>query len=235
MKIIDYINVSNLSVQFENGYTVKTTYQHFKEGDVTSVYDKTVYGVGYLGEGEYKGSIDKKYTPQYNRWKNMLIRCYTKKYKDINMTYKDCTVCDEWSNFQNFAKWYDENYYEVDQEVMGLDKDILIKGNKVYSPDTCIFVPNSINILFTKTDKKRGEFPIGVHYYKKLNKYHAQCHQVFKKTQKHLGYYENPIDAFNAYKSYKEKTIKIIADQYKSKIPEKLYKALYSYEVDIND
>ena len=117
---------------------------------------------------------------------------------------------------------------------MDLDKDILIKGNKVYGPDTCIFVPQRINNLFTKSDKLRGEFPIGV--YKRHNKYEAQCN-CGKSKNKHLGRFDNAEDAFNAYKEFKENLIKEVANEYYNNnlIPFELYNAMYNYEVDIDD
>jgi len=112
---------------------------------------------------------------------------------------------------------------------MHLDKDILVKGNKTYSSDTCIFVPKDINSLFTKHDSKRGKYPIGVSYNKRDSKYHA----TFKKNT--IGYYNNPEEAFNMYKITKEKYIKQVADRYKNKIPQRLYDIMYKYIVEITD
>ena len=146
-------------------------------------------------------------------------------------------MCEEWCNFQNFAKWYENNYYEVESEVMNLDKDILVKHNKIYSPDTCIFVPHRINTLFIKRQNDRGESVIGTNLYK--GKYRVHCHMINPKTGKskeeYLGYYDSQEKAFEIYKYYKERNIKEVADYYKSLIPQKLYDALYDYEVEITD
>ena len=115
---------------------------------------------------------------------------------------------------------------------MELDKDILNKGNKVYSPDTCVYVPQSINSLFTKSDKVRGEYPIGV--YKQKDKYVAQLNKGNGK-QIYLGSYSTPEEAFQAYKQAKEEYIKEVANEYKDKIPYRLYEALMNYEVEIDD
>ena len=119
-----------------------------------------------------------------------------------------------------------------------MDKDILYTGNKIYSPQTCIFVPQSINILFIKSDKIRGDYPIGVIYNKRddvfeswINKYSNDN----KKKQIYLGRYNTSKEAFQVYKIEKEKYIKQIADEYKPYIPQKLYEAMYRWEVDIND
>lgn len=113
---------------------------------------------------------------------------------------------------------------------MHLDKDILIKGNKIYSPNTCIFVPQKINSLFTKRNSVRGEYPIGVTYSKKNHKFEPQV-----QGRGWLGYYDTPEESFEVYKKNKEKRIKEIADEYKNKIPIKLYDALYDYKVEITD
>ena len=197
------------------------------------MYERSVYGVGYYGEGKYVAKINGKHTPYYKTWNDMMIRAYSNKLHKKFKTYKDCKVCEEWHNFQNFAKWYEENYYEIEGEKMHLDKDILVKGNKLYSPETCVFVPQRINSLFTKGDKRRNIYPIGVSLYKKTNKYVAHLNKNDKR--KTLGYFDNTIDAFNCYKQAKENYIKEVADQYKDKIPKKLYDAMYKYEVEITD
>ena len=71
----------------------------------------------------------------------ILERGYSKLWKEKHPTYENVYVCEEWHNFQNFAKWYYNNYYSINEERMEIDKDILYKNNKVYSPDTCIIVP----------------------------------------------------------------------------------------------
>jgi hypothetical protein len=149
-------------------------------------------------------------------------------------TYKDCSVCDEWLNFQNFAAWYDKNYYEVTGERMDLDKDILVKGNKIYSPDTCAFVPHSINGLFVKNNARRGNLPIGVSYEKKNSKFKAKCNNGKKKAIG-IGHFNTSKEAFLAYKEFKENLIKRIAFEYKEKIPSVIFNALLNYEVEETD
>ena len=204
------------------------------------------YGIGYIGDGKYKSRDEnKKKTKAYNTWGHMLRRCYDPYYLNEHPTYRDCIVCEEWHNFQNFAKWFYENYYECNDEQMQLDKDILIKGNKIYSPNTCILVPKRINSLFTKSDALRGEYPIGVYYrFKKVEQYEYHylevgCGVIENGKKKHKVLKTLPLDkpfqAFSIYKQFKEKYIKQIADEYKELIPQKLYEALYKWEVEIND
>lgn len=237
MTIIEYNLADDILVEFENGYKTNSTYNEFKKGIISNPYDKTVCGVGFIGEGSYKASINGEQAIQYLYWRAMLQRCYDEKSWEKHPTYKKCSVCEEWLNFQNFAQWHDENYYKIENEIMCLDKDILHKGNKEYSPETCVFVPERINVLFTKNDAKRGEYPIGVYLQKSTNRFVSQLSILSKdgKIQKRLGFFDTPVQGFNVYKIEKEKYIKQVADEYKDKIPKKLYDAMYRYEVEITD
>lgn len=171
--------------------------------------------------------------PSYATWMNMLARCYNEHYIAETPTYKNCNVCDEWKLYSNFEKWFNDpsNGY---MEGYCLDKDIIVKGNKTYSPETCCFVPNEINALFIKHDSKRGKYPIGVSLHNK--KYCARIN-VFKKGSVWLGVFETPELAFSAYKKAKEDYIKSMALEYYSqgKITERVYNALMKYEVEITD
>ena len=237
MEIIDYIDSKNITVKFENGYIVKgREYKDFKKGKIKSLYDKSVFGNGYIGEGKYLVKINGVQTKQYINWYNMIRRCYSESFHKKEPTYESCTVCEEWHNFQNFAKWFDENYYECGEN-LELDKDILNKSNKIYSPETCVLVPTRINLLFTKRQKSRGEYPIGVSYSKREKKYQSRCN-VFsydEKICKFLGYYNTPEEAFYKYKEFKEDYIKKVAEEYKDVIPQNLYNAMYNYVVEITD
>lgn len=238
--IINYNNYDDVTIQIQDEHKaiIHTQYQHCKSGKIVNPYHKSVYGVGYLGQGEYCAYSNRIATKQYTYWKDMLKRCYDKKYHDKYQTYKNVTVNEELFCFQNFAKWFDSNYYEIDGEHMCLDKDILLKGNREYSFDTMIFVPHRINLLFVKNDCDRGDLPIGVSYTGDGSKFRARCSILDEngtKKQKALGVYNTPEQAFQAYKKFKESYIKQIADEYKDKIPKKLYDALYSYEVEITD
>lgn len=208
-------------------------YSSFKKGSLICPYEPKVFNRGYIGEGKYVSRINKQKTKEYNVRYSMFFRCYDEKHKDKRTTYDGCEVCEEWLNFQNFAEWFQENYYEIENEKMCLDKDILIKGNKIYSPQTCVFAPNDINVLFTKTNKLRGTTPIGVTWHKRDKVYEA--HLSMDKKCIYLGKYDTPEEAFQAYKIAKEKNIKRMADKYKDKIPQKLYDAMYKYEVEITD
>lgn len=232
MKIIKYKDGKNIWVEFDDGTIVKTMWNTFKNGRVVSPFNPTVSGIGYIGVGKYtsKERIGKE---AYERWYSMLNRCYGRK-ENRNVTYKDASVAEVWFNFQNFAEWHEQNYYEIGVGKMGLDKDILVKGNRVYSPETCIYVPQRINSLFVKGDKVRGKLPIGVSYNTNSKGYMGCC-CIGERKRKNLGTYATPEEAFYTYKNFKENFIKEVAEEYKDKIPEKLYNALLSYKVEIDD
>lgn len=235
MEIIKYNKSNDIDVYFEEyDWVYKSAeYGAFKKGQLKCPYEPRVYGKGYIGEGNYTSRINGKKTKCYETWIDMLKRCYNEKRKVRDSTYENCEVYDKFLCFQNFAKWYNDNYYEIKGEKMCLDKDILFKGNKVYSPETCIFVPNRINVLFIKSNKTRGDCPIGVSYNKSHKKYTSYMNYIDKKI--YLGDYKTPEEAFQAYKVAKEKYIKEVADEYKPYIPKELYDAMYRYEVEIDD
>ena len=239
MKIVEYNGKNDIIVEFQDKYKARVhkRYDHFLEGVVKNPYHPSIYGVGYIGEGKYKVSENGKRTKAYQTWSSMLQRCYDPYYINKEPVYIDVYVCDEWHNFQNFAKWYYRNYYEIPNERIELDKDILFKGNKIYSPETCIFVPQRINSLFIKQQRKRKNknLPIGVFYYNN-NSLMAKISKT-RKDKKILGVFplDKPFQAFTCYKNYKENYIKQIANEYKNIIPIELYEALYNYEVEIND
>lgn len=235
MIITKYNNNYDMDVYFpEYDYTINHVYYNaFKKGGIKCPYERRTYGVGYIGVGKYNSCENGKKTKCYHTWTGMLERCYDSKLKEREPTYKECRVCKEWHNFQNFAEWYENNYYQIPGEVMCLDKDILFKGNKIYSPQNCVFVPQNINTLFTKRNNFRGDTPIGVQYHKRNNVYISQC--SFGDKQKYLGSFDNPQEAFQVYKEFKEKYVKEVADKYKEYIPKNLYESMYNYEVEIDD
>ncbi|AIW03249.1 hypothetical protein CPT_Mater92 [Bacillus phage Mater] len=233
MVVVEYNNWKDMVVEFKEGYRVRVNLSNFNRGEVKNVYDRTIYRTGFTGEGPFKSYDENhKATAEYKTWKQMLRRCYDKAHQEKWPTYIGCEVSEKWHNFQTFAAWYNENIYNASETVC-LDKDILIKGNKVYSPDTCIFVPERINLLFVKSNRTRGDLPIGVVFDKSRGKYAAKFR--YQGQTKNLGRFTTVEEAFLAYQTAKEKYIKETANQYKEFIPERLYNALIAYKVDITD
>lgn len=231
--IVEYNGSSDIVIQFQKtGELVNTTYQCFKNANVKSHFSPSRYGIGIVGL-EVTTDSNGKPLDSYTCWSDMLRRCYSEKYKKGLPTYEGVTVCDEWLFYPNFKKWYDENYYEIEGQRMELDKDILHKGNKVYSPNTCIFVPHNINSMITKRSNYRGKYPIGVT--KSGKKYNANMSGGSRDSKVFLGGHDTPEIAFQAYKENKEQFIKDKANEYKEKIPTNLYEAMCNYTVSITD
>lgn len=238
--IVDYKNYSNVFIVFEGNEDMipkKVRMDALEDGRVLNPFKRSIYNTGYIGQGDYIIYKNGRTTKYYDDWHSLMQRGFDEEFKKKYPTYKDVTVNPECYCLQDFGKWFDENYYEIEGEQMCLDKDILVKGNKEYRFDRMIFVPNRINVLFTKSDAIRGDLPIGVYYKKANNKFCCQCSILTDKGKKpkYLGLYNTPEEAFLVYKEFKEAYIKEVADEYKNRIPKCLYDAMYNWEVDIND
>lgn len=161
----------------------------------------------------------------YKTWTSMIRRCYSEKYHKHKPTYIDCEVCEEWRYYSNFEKWYNENY----REGYVLDKDILIQGNRIYSPETCCFVPQYINSLLTTNHANRGKLKVGVYLNK--GKFIAQC--GINRKQKCVGIFNTEDEAHEAYKIAKYNEIKRVATEAleRGEIDKKVYDALLNYKI----
>ena len=143
----------------------------------------------------------------------------------------DCTTESYIKWHDNFKVWYDQ--HKIPGMSLDLDKDILFKGNKVYSPETCCFVPHAINTLFLNGKKNRGDLPIGVHFDKSKGKYRAEMSFMGEPIK--LGWFDTAESAFARYKEYKEDFIKDMAEQYRDEIPNKVYEAMMGWKIEIDD
>lgn len=217
--------MSDIGIQFlKTGYTKRTTSQYIRKGAVKDPYLPKVCGVGFYGEGPFNSGKNKRI---FICWKWMLNRCYIKESPDyLNYGGRGVEVCEDWHNFQNFAGW------AVDKQAEGLylDKDLRKLGNKLYSPDFCEYVPIAINSLLTNHRKGRGDYPIGVHKYRK--RFVAQCANN-QGAQTHIGVYDTPEQAFLAYKQFKEAFIKEVAQKHfkAGSISKPIYDNLMTFEV----
>jgi hypothetical protein len=133
--------------------------------------------------------------PYYRAWTHMLERCYSTKLQEKHPTYVGCTVVTEWHLFSNFKAWMQKQDWEDNQ----LDKDLLIEGNKVYGPATCIFVSPMVNTFIVDCRASRGEWLIGVYWEKRKNKFKSQCRNPFTSKKEYLGLYTCELEAHQAW------------------------------------
>jgi hypothetical protein len=230
--ITKYVNASNVHIKFLNtGYETVTLNSCILSGEIRDRYFPSVHGVGIVGEESSRDSNGNK-LKEYFLWNHMLTRCYGKKTKLKLPSYEDCTASTNFKYFPYFKDWCSKQI-GFGNEGWQLDKDILVKGNKIYSEDTCCFVPAEINSVFIKCDRSRGEYPLGVNYHKATRKFVARI--SYRKIKTHLGLYDTAEDAFKAYKKSKEKLIKSLADKYMDVLDPRVYKAMVEYEVEIGD
>lgn len=155
----------------------------------------------------------------YSTWKGILQRCYSEKSHVLHPTYKGCEICEEWIYFSNFFKWWKENFVEGYE----IDKDILVPGNKIYSPETCIYIPRFINVFVTDCEKRGNKFPIGVTYWKPRKKFRARTWEKNKLIT--IGLYKTIEEAHDAWFKKKIEIAWSFKDTCDS-IDEKLFKHL---------
>ena len=173
---------------------------------------KLVFGVG-ANDADY--FVTKKENgkivwmcPYYRTWTSMLRRAYSDKYKQKNPTYEGVIVCEEWRSFMRFRAWMVSQGWGGKQ----LDKDILVEGNKEYSPDTCVFVDGVVNSFLTDRAAARGEWPIGVYWNERNQKFEGQCRNPLTKEKEYLGYFHCPNQAHQAWKARKHELACQLAD-----------------------
>ena len=232
-KILKYSDSKNIEIQFLNtGFETKVQLGSIRNGEVKDPYLVSVFGVGVLGV-KYQTKINGVQTKEYVLWCRMLERCYSDTYKKKRPTYIGCGVSDNFKSYEYFYEWCHIQIGFANKDWQ-LDKDLLIKGNKVYNESTCVFIPKDINSLLTKSAASRGKHLIGVCWCNTNKAFVAKVSKG-KGKREHLGLFNTEIEAFNAYKQAKENYIKELANKWKDKIDERAYDTLMNYEVSIDD
>lgn len=236
LKVTKYVSSKEVYVSFiETGYSTVTQMKHVLEGCVKDRFSPSVKGVGIVGDETIQ--YDGKQIREYKLWQDMLERCYCEKLHTISPSYLGCSVSDNFKYFPYFKEWCNKQTgfkYKDDKGVpFQLDKDILVKGNKVYSEDTCVFLPQEVNLLLTSRKSKRGGLCVGVSFDTKAKKF-VSFINIFGK-QKYLGGFDEEVEAFLVYKEAKEFHIKTVAEKWKDKIDIRVYEAMMEYKVEIND
>ena len=232
-RIVEYKKSDKVTVEFEDtGYTKIVQMSSIRLGNIKDRLRPSYSGVGILGD-KYGCQVDGKICKEHLIWNLMIFRCYSIKNRLKNVNYNDCFVSENFKYYPYFYEWCNKQV-GFNSEDFELDKDLLIKGNREYGEDTCVFIPREINVMLTKSDKTRGDLPIGVHFDKRRGKYIAQMNRGTG-VRKFLGSFESSEEAFNCYKVNKESYIKELAEKWKDAIDPRAYDALMNYEVEIDD
>lgn len=195
-----------------------------------------IYGIG-VNDLKYPSRINGKELKEYALWIKMLQRCTSNLWR-IQPTYSGCTISANFKNYSYFYEWCQtqvgfKNKDEHDR-FWHLDKDLLVKGNKQYNENVCVFVPQRLNSLLTSCNVTRGDTPIGVAHQKRGLAFRARCSNS-KGKDVCLGSFDNVESAFQAYKTFKESLIKEVANEYKEQLDKRAYQSLMNYKVEITD
>lgn len=242
LKILEYKDAHNVLVEWQDGSKSWEVSSHIRLGSIKPLFQPSVEGIGYLGEGKYASGLKKdgeKADPRiYGFWIRMFSRCYNpfELNKPRNRKYQDVHIDKEWHNFQNFAEWACSQPLVLGEDVE-LDKDLLSGDAKVYSKETCTILPAEINRFLIEQDS--GKYYRGVHVIMPKHPnarigYIARCNTSNGKRE-YLGFYKTPEEAFYAYKKCKEDHAKILATKWRDKIDPRAYEALMNYTVEITD
>lgn len=221
-EVVDYKNCENVFVKFLNtGGITKTNTTDLRRDSVRDYYAPSIANIGYFGQGDYKARINNKITREYQAWSGMINRCYDKKFLEREPSYKICTVCKEWHNFQVFAKWMltKSNY----QEGWQLDKDLKNPNSKIYCPENCLFIPKELNkalVVNRNSDKNtcRGVKLVGQFYLVNIS--------INGKTT-YFGSYNTEQEASEVYKEKKLAYLNSLAEKYN--YPETITRYFYDY------
>jgi hypothetical protein len=226
-KVIEYLAWDNITVKFlQTGYVTKTRQQHITDGVIKDYLYPSVYGVGYYGSPSANTTGRAAFI-----WRSVMQRCYEEEGR-IEPAYYEVNVCTSWHNFLVFEEWVVKQP-GFDTKGWELDKDLLIKGNKLYSPDTCVYLPKAVNAALTKRHNHRGKYPIGVQPSKSGKRFEAWCGDG--ERSRYLGVFGTPIEAFLCYKAKKEEMLRSLAEKYKDELDPRAYQALMNYQVEITD
>lgn len=186
-----------------------------------SFMKRTVCGVGYLGRANVGES-----NPIYRKWRNMIQRCYYNKIHEYKPYYASCTVCEEWLNYANFEVWYNENY--IDGKKFDLDKDILVQGNTEYAQDTCALVSHYVNTVFEDRGIKNN-----IVENSQTGKFDTSMTLLGKRTE--IGSFDTKEIAQKELFEHKKNYIVQFAIKSKNKVPDKVYRAMLNWKVEVTD
>lgn len=230
--VLEYINYRDVTVKFLNtGNVRKTATSEIRKGEIRDNEAFPVYAVGIMDVPDELRRGEPK-PKEYSIWNNIRQRCYNENIRSINKTYQGVEMSENFKLYSYFKDWCK---YQIgfNEDGWHLDKDILSKGAKIYSEDTCCFVPPEINCALPNNKSVRGSFPSGVIYNCTKTRYRARIQRG--DTWESLGTYDTPEEAFYAYKPVKEDHIQSLAEKWKDKIDPRVYEALMNWTIEITD
>lgn len=232
IEVLEYQSYDKVKVRFnEEVDCVKYfTLKNILRGYAKNPYHPVVRGVGFIGEGPHKSKVQgnsKKTTPEYVHWSSMMTRSYYEEYHRRFPTYIGCSVNEQWYNFQEFAEWC--QWQRGHNMGYVLDKDVLVQGNKVYGPETCVFIPPELNSIIVTQVKPGKGTPAGISFQTGTQKYLVSC--AIDGKNKNLGRYKCADEAFSIYKKFKENLVKERAEKYKDALDPRAYQAFMNYTV----
>lgn len=227
--VIEYRNAGEILIEHNDAhkYQVVVRASNLRVGSVKNPFHPSVFGVGYIGVGKHTALVKGKVAAR-GSWTRMMQRCYSSEYLAKYPTYIGCSVHSDWHNFQTFAEWF---YAQPNSENAGfaLDKDLLVLGNKIYSADTCSFVPQEINKLLNDSATARGIYPQGVWPHGKG--YRAKLSVNGKQLA--LGTYSTPEQAYSVYKKAKEENVRSMATEWREWLHPTVYENLMTWELEL--
>lgn len=227
--VILYKSRTSILIEFNDQHKHRAIVRakHLQSGYVKNPYHPSVRGKGFLGVGEFSAYFNGKVTDEYKKWSSMFRRCYSEADSKHRSHYSDCEIHEDWFNFQNFALWLtkDKNY----KPDYHLDKDLIFSGNRVYSPEACCLVPIEINNLLLDPKSKSRKLPVGVKVDSRSGRFVASMRMRSK--NRHIGSFETPQEAHDAYVKVKEAYVKQVAKKWRGQIDERVYDALISWRV----
>ena len=232
VEVLEVLGGGKFVVKFITSGSLKTCNQNrLISGNVRDTKEYPVYTTGVQDINGYlvKGQPTPK---DYSVWNNIRLRCYNLNCRGSLPTYEGCTMSEDFLVFSKFKEWYN-NQIGCEQDGWHVDKDLLFKGNKVYSAETCVLLPPEINSAIVVHNRGSNNLPMGVTYNRTKTRYRAMIQR--KGGREYLGTYDTPEEAFYAYKPVKEAYIKSIAEKWKDKIDPRAYQALMNWTIEVDD
>lgn len=233
VEVVDYQAYNSILVRFTDiqSHEKIVSKKELLNGSIKNPFHPEVRGIGFFGVGPHTGKLCRGSlvnTKEYTHWSSMMTRCYYEGYHERFPTYAECSVDPQWHNFQEFAEWCQWQVGFGNKKSV-LDKDLLSAGNKLYSPETCVFLPPELNSLIVTQVKVGKHFPAGISFQQSSQKYIVSC--AIDGKNKNLGRYKCPDEAFAVYKDFKESLVKEKAEEYKDRIDIRAYAGMMNFKV----